>query len=225
MASTSAPTPTEAGVVEGAVARPGGMEQGGSVMSTSARLKDGTEVVIRPLQADDLDRSFAFFQALPPEDLTFLRRDVTKRDVVAHRIKETDWGRLKCLVAMVGDEIVADGSLEASEHSWKRHQGELRLIVGKKYQRKGLGVLMARELYGLAAAEKMEEIVVRMMRPQKAARAIFRRLGFHDEIILPDYVKDRDGKLQDLVVMRCDLRALWDELEEYLRDSDWQRTR
>ncbi len=194
-------------------------------MGTTANLKDGTEVIIRPLEDDDLDRSFTFFQALPPEDLTFLRRDVTKRDVVAHRIKEIKWGRLKCVVATVGDEIVADGSLEASEHSWRRHQGELRLIVGKAYQRKGLGVLMARELYSLAAAEKMEEIVVRMMRPQKGAQAIFRRLGFHDEIVLPDYVKDRNGKLQDLVVMRCDLRALWEELEEYFGDSDWQRTR
>ena len=97
--------------------------------------------------------------------------------------------------------------------------------MARDYRRKGLGALMARELYSIAAEAKVEEIMVKMMRPQKAARSIFRKLGFHEETLLPDHVKDRRGHKQDLIVMRCDLEGLWDELEAFIVTSDFQRTR
>ena len=40
------------------------------------RLKDGGEVVIRPLARGDFERLLSFFQALPDEDRVFLRHDV-----------------------------------------------------------------------------------------------------------------------------------------------------
>lgn len=194
-------------------------------MGKVVNLKDGTEVMIRPMTRDDLKKSSAFFQALPEEDRAYLRRDVTKRSVVEARIRDMDSGRVKRLVALVDDEIVADGALELAGHGWEEHVAEIRLIVARPYQRKRLGMLMASELFALAAAEKVEEIVVRMMRPQTAARAIFRRLGFHEEVLLPEYVRDLGGRKQDLILMRCDLEALWRELEDYMSGSDWQRTR
>ena len=72
---------------------------------------------------------------------------------------------------------------------------------------------------------KRVEIVVRMMRPQIAARSIFRKLGFHEETVLPDYVKDLEGHKQDMILMRCDLQALWNELEDFISTWDWQRAR
>jgi len=188
-------------------------------------LKDGTEVLIRPMREDDVERSFVFFKALPEQDRAYLRSDVTKPEVVRQRILAMTSGRVKRLVAVVNDRIVADGALELAGHGWEEHVAELRLIVGREYQRKGLGMLMARALYFLAASEKVEEIVVRMMRPQVAARGIFRKLGFHEEVLLPEYVRDRGGKKQDLVLMRCDLESLWRELEDHIGGGDWQRTR
>ena len=48
-------------------------------MEKATRLKDGTDVLLRSMTKDDLERSLAFFQGLPEEDRTYLRRDVTKR--------------------------------------------------------------------------------------------------------------------------------------------------
>lgn len=191
----------------------------------SLRLKDGTAVTIRPLSRDDFERSLAFFQALPAEDKAYLRRDVSKHEVIEQRIALMESGKARRLVALVGDEIVADGSLELEGYGWKEHLGELRLIVGHPYQRKGLGMLMARELYLLAASEKLDEIVVRMMRPQVAARSIFKKLGFHEDATFHDYVTDRGGRKQDLIIMRCDMKSLWREIESHLCETDWQRTR
>jgi len=194
-------------------------------MDKTVELKDGSTVLIRPMIRDELEKSLAFFHALPEEDRLFLRTDVIRKEYIQRRFRDIDAGRVKRIVAVVGDEIVADGALELEGHEWKEHVAELRLIVARPYQRKGLGLLMARELYALAAADKVEEIVVKMMRPQKGARAIFRKLGFHEEIVMPDYVKDRHGQKQDLIVMRCDLEALWKEMEEFLHGWDWQRLR
>jgi L-amino acid N-acyltransferase YncA len=194
-------------------------------METTAKLKDGTEILIRLQRKDDLDQLFEFFQAMPEEDKRFLRYDVSRREVLEDRFRAAETGRIQRVVAIANNDIAAEGVLELEGHGWKEHVGELRLFVNRAYQRKGLGMLMARELYTLAAAAKVEEIVVKMMRPQIAARKIFRRLGFHEEILIPDYVKDRSGEVQDLILMRCDLDSLWQELEDYLAHSDWQRTR
>lgn len=194
-------------------------------MQKIVKLKDKTEVLIREMTREDLDESLAFFSLLPEEDRAYLRREVTQREVVERRISEIEAGAVMRLVAVVDDRIVADGSLETSAVEWKKHVGELRIIVGKPYRRQGLGALMARELYLLAASAKMEEIIVKMMRPQVAAQNIFRRLGFHEEASLHDYVKDQAGTKQDLILMRCNLEALWQEMEDFLSSTDWERTR
>ena len=41
---------------------------------------------------------------------------------------------------------------------------------------------------------------------------------------IPDY-RDRNGEWQDLIVMRCDLATLWNELEHMIHESDWRRHR
>ncbi len=188
-----------------------------------ARLKDGTAVVLRPMTEDDGERSFAFFRRLPEEDRRYLRVDVSKRENVERRIREMDADRVKRLVAVVDGEVVADGALELSREEWTANTGEIRLIVSREYQRMGLGMLMARELYLLAVGEHLENIVVRMARPQVAARSIFHRLGFAEEYILPDHVVDRSGEHHDLILMRCDLEAMWGELEAFFQQPDWRR--
>jgi L-amino acid N-acyltransferase YncA len=198
---------------------------GGATMHKTVKLKDRTEVLIREMAPEDLDDSHAFFKSLPEDDRTYLRRDVTKREVVERRISEIESAAVMRLVAVADGQIAADGSVEIPDEEWKRHVGELRLIVGRPYQRQGLGTLMARELYLLAASAKMEEIIVKIMRPQEAALSIFRRLGFREEVSLHDYVRDQAGRKQDLVLMRCDLEALWQEMEDFLATGDWERTR
>ena len=190
-------------------------------MSKTVKLKDETEVLIRPMASDDLERSAAFFRALPEEDRAALRRDVTKLEVIRERIHELETGHAKRLVAVIDSEIVADGAIELTSYGWEQHVGELRLIIARPYQRKGLGMLMARELYALAASAGIEEIVVKMMRSQTSACNIFRRLGFCEEVVLRRYAKDRAGKKQDLVLMRCELEGLWHQMEEVISELDW----
>jgi len=195
------------------------------VKEKTVSLKDGKEVLIRPLTSRDLDRLMEFYRSLPLEDRRYLRVDVTNREVVSQRIKLIEKGNVYRLIGLDKDNIVADGALELSGEEWRKHQGELRVIVARPYRRRGLGMIMMRELYFLAAEKNLEKVVAKMMRPQKAAQIICRKLGFREEALLPDYVKDLSGKTQDLIIMVCDLKDMWKELDHLYSDSDWQRCR
>ena len=188
-------------------------------------LRNGRQVTIREIRPDDTDRSFAFFSELPEEDRRYLRVDVTRREVVEARSRDVDAGRVVRLVAVAGDEIIADGSLEVAGHGWGENIAELRLIVARPYQRLGMGALLARELFFIAAERKVDRVVARVMGPQEGARQILRRLGFKDEFLIPAHVRDRNGNWQDLIIMRCNLEDLWVEMEGLLEGSDlrWHR--
>ncbi|MBU2646836.1 GNAT family N-acetyltransferase [bacterium] len=189
-------------------------------MEKRCKLLDGREVIIRSAKESDADKSFAFFQSLNADERAYLRVDVSDRRVVEQRLGNRGLRDTKRLVALLDDEIVADGAIELNSAGWESHIAELRLLVADTVQRKGLGMLMAEELYLLAAKEKVEEIIVKLMAPQKEAKKIFTRLGFHEEAVLKNYVKDVRGMKQDLLIMRCNLDALWKELESYFNESE-----
>ena len=191
-------------------------------VAKTVALKDGTELEIRNMRPGDVEASFEFFGGLPEEDRRYLRVDVTRRDVVERRTTELDSGRVDRLVVVEGHDIVADGTLELQGHGWGENIGELRLMVARPYQHLGLGTLLARELYYLAMQRKLDRIVVRMMRPQARARRIMKRLGFDEEFLIPEHVRDQDGEWQDLIIMRCNLDKLWSEMENLVEASDWR---
>ena len=123
------------------------------------------------------------------------------------------------------DEIVGDGTLELQGHGWGDNVAEVRLIVARPWQRVGLGTVIARELFHLASRRRVDRVVARLMRPQEGAHRIMRRLGFHEEFLIPEHVRDQDGNWQDLIIMRCPLDQLWRDIEYELTTGDFQRHR
>ncbi|UCE40801.1 MAG: N-acetyltransferase [Candidatus Aminicenantes bacterium] len=188
-------------------------------------LKDGTTVLIRDMHYEDLDKLMKFYRSLPLDDRVYLKVDVTKRKVVEQRMKLIEQGTVFRIIALQDNEIVGDGMFEISKEEWRKHQGEIRVIVARPYQRKGLGMLIFRELHSLALKKDIDRIVVKMMRPQKGAINICKKLGFHKETVIPNYVWDQADKPQDLIIMTCKPKNLWRELEHFYSDSDWRRCR
>jgi acetyltransferase len=194
-------------------------------MDKTEMMKDGTEVTIRRLAPNDIDKLMGFYGSLPEEDRRYLKFDVTDQMVVAKRLRRIEQGDDIRIAAIHGGLIVASGALELSGEAWSKHQGEIRVIVVRPFQHRGLGTIMIRELYFIAVQNQITTIVARMMRPQAGAQTIFRRLGFREETMLPDFVKDIRGSAQDLLIMTCDVKDLWRELDRTFSESDWQRCR
>jgi RimJ/RimL family protein N-acetyltransferase len=194
-------------------------------MDKTEKMKDGTEVTIRRLMPGDIDKLMEFFGSLPEEDRRYLKFDVTDRKAVARRLRRVESGDDIRVVAVHGGVIVASGALELSGEAWSKHQGEIRVIIARPFQKRGLGTIMIRELYFIAVQNQIQTIVARMMRPQAGAQKVFRRLGFREESMLADFVRDIQGGSQDLIVMSCDVGELWKQLDRTFSESDWQRCR
>ena len=194
-------------------------------MKKKETLKDGTGILLRTLAFKDLEKLMAFYRSLPYEDRKYLRIDVTDKSAVEKRIRAVEKGSAVRIIALHNNIIIAIGVLELGADDWRKNLGELRVVVARDFQRKGLGLMILRELYLIAMDHKVEKIVVKMMRPQIAARKICKKLGFREEVFLPAYVKDQDKKNQDLVIMTCNIDELWKEFEIIYKDSDWQRCR
>jgi GNAT superfamily N-acetyltransferase len=191
-------------------------------MPKTETLSDGTQIVIRELLPQDIDSLMKFFCGLPFEDRRYLRIDVTNRKRVEQRLKLMEFGYHHRLIALHGDEIIAESALELSFEEWRRHQAELRLIVARPFQRKGLGMIMMRELYCLSLRKNVETVVVWLMKPQEAAYNHACKMGFHDRTVLPSYVRDQNGEMQDLVIMKGQIKDLLKEIEKFFGEINWQ---
>ncbi len=194
-------------------------------MKKKETLKDGTGIVIRTLTLKDLEKLMAFYRSLPYDDRKYLRIDVTDQSAVEKKLRTMKEGSSVRIIALHNNMIIAMGILELGADDWRKNQGEIRVVVAREFQRRGVGMMMIRELYLLAVDHKVEKIVAKMLKPQIAARKICKKIGLREELSLPAYVKDQDKEDQDLIIMTCNIDELWKEFETLYKDSDWQRCR
>ncbi len=188
----------------------------------TTRLKDGTEVSVRPMQDDDLQRSWRFFLDLPADDLQMLRMDVTDLANVRIRMEpspEVDYWRL---IALCGDRVVGDATLSQPRYGWRRHTAEVRSIVAPASRGRGLGTCLLRELFQEATRRRVERLCMMIVPEQTGARHIAERLGFRHELTLPDHRRTLDGQLHDVMVLTVSLQDLWRRLEDAMLAMDGQ---
>lgn len=194
-------------------------------MENNETLKNGTRFVIRDLTIDDLDKLVTFYRTLPASERNYLRVDVTKEEVVERRLKTAEERMVSWITALNGEHMIAEGRLERFGDDWRKDHGEVRLIVARDFRHKGVGLRMLRKLHHIAVEQKVKKVIAKILRPQEGARKILKKLGFREEIVLPHYVTDQKHKIQDLLIMTCNMDNFWKELEALYIASDWQRTR
>ncbi|MBN2431279.1 MAG: GNAT family N-acetyltransferase [Acidobacteria bacterium] len=167
----------------------------------SVRLRDEGVFSIRPLRLDDFNAFLMFSRDIPPEDRLFLRRDVSDPEVVQKMIAESQSESEIWLVTLKDQRIVAQGSIQRSLHGWMRHVGEMRLVVARDFQRRGLGSLLARELFICAIGLKIEKVMAKMAIEQLPSIKCLEKLGFQKEVVLHNYIKDLNGLYHDMLIM------------------------
>lgn len=164
-------------------------------------VKEDREVEIWPMTADDAPALLAFYRALPPEDLLYLREDVTTPESMTRWVESIESEQGWHLLAGYEGRIIADGELDHQFYGWSRHVGELRLVVDPAFRGSGLSILLAREVLAQAADEDLHKVMVQMTVDQHAAIHMCKKLGFRHEAILTEHVQDQHGQLRDLVIM------------------------
>lgn len=177
-------------------------------------LSDGAEIEFRLMSAVARKDILKFAQALPMEDLLFLRVDLTQPEVVDDWVQNVKNGVSTTLLAYDSEGMVGYATVHRNVAPWTRRVGELRVNVNQAYRTRGLGKRITAEIFDLARTMGVKKLMANMTSDQHGAQAAFRRLGFVPEALLADYVEDRNGTPRDLVIMSFDMEGHTDLVPE-----------
>ena len=179
---------------------------GGGAAAVQARyprtvaLADGRGVTLRLMTAADVEAVLAFARGLDPDELLYLRVNITEPGVVERWAHYIEAGRTETVLALDGEAVAGEASLLHNRTSWTRHLGEIRLQVAPCHRRRGLARLLVDEVEWIARTLSLQMLTARMTLDQTAAQSFFRQIGFQREAVLWDYVMTADGKTRNLLV-------------------------
>jgi L-amino acid N-acyltransferase YncA len=113
-----------------------------------------------------------------------------------------DYSRAIPLLALMGDRIIADGTLHHRRAGARRHVGEVRVVVDPEYRNKGVGRGILHKLIELAKDRDVDALVFEAVADKEAAAIRTAQvLGFNTAAVLKNHVMDMDGSTHDLIVM------------------------
>ncbi len=149
-------------------------------------LRDGTDVVIRPIRPEDEPLIVKFHEPLSEQSVYFyffqpmkLSRRTTHERLT--RICFLDYDRQISLVAEYKDHTTAERSILGVVRLIKQHgqkEAEFAMIVGDSNQKKGLGEELLRRLLQIARDEKLKRITADILPDNRPMQRICEKLGF-----------------------------------------------
>ena len=155
-------------------------------------------MVIRRLEEGDEEATRRFFACVPEADQRFFKEDVLERGAVERWVADA---RVRRLVAIADDGTVRGYAAVVPGVGWSKHVAELHVIVDPEQRREGLGTQLVWKALELTRELDLGKLVVEVVAEQESAVAMFERLGFYREAVLPGHVRDRDGAEHDLVLL------------------------
>jgi len=174
------------------------------------KLKDGSEVLLRPMIKSDREALGVFFNRLTPSVLQYVRNDVTNPKMLDQWFSQLNYDRVFPLLAFKEDKVVANASLHRVSHGWRKHLGTIRIVVDPEFHGKGLGTLMINELVDLAMEFGLEKLMAEFPLRALGALAMFKKSGFSPRGVIEGLMKGRHGEDLDIVIMVMDVAAYAD---------------
>ncbi|MEO3936578.1 GNAT family N-acetyltransferase [Dermatophilaceae bacterium Soc4.6] len=153
-------------------------------------------MTIQDLTPGHVEQLGAFFARLPESDLTFIKLDVSPAVLAGlpaapgHRwVDVEDDGTVNGIAALL------------RLTGWSDHVAELRLGVDPATRGRGIGRKLAQHAVAHAVRSGLLKVVVEVPAAQERITEMFLDLGFTGEALLRDHFRDRNGRLQDLIML------------------------
>ena len=174
-------------------------------------LSDGGRVLLRPLTAEDREQLIELFEHVSPEDLRYMRHNVTDAGLIASWVDDLDYDRILPLVAVINERLVGSATLHFYEGP-ARHRAEVRIYLAKEVRRRGVGSRMIQALIDMSKRRNIYMIEAQIINDQATVIRAFQNLGFVRKCILDNYFILPDGELRDVAHLILRLR---DSSEEF----------
>jgi len=169
------------------------------------KVKDGSQVKLRPLKRTDEKEFHALFQAIPEQERMFIKHRVTEPAVIRDWCQNIDLGRNLPLLATDGHRILGVATLHQQLGGWKRHIGRVSVLVQPKVRGRGIARALVHEIVEIARATGLEKVEAEFIGGQETAIHMFAMLGFSELWRREDYVKDMQAIAHDYVLMGLEL--------------------
>ena len=162
------------------------------------KLKDGREVTIRFLTANDKEALFQMFSSMSSEALKWSMAPYTL-EVIQRWINNIK--NLIPLVAEYNNRIVGYASIYKFQHPRRKGIGDLAIYLHQDFHNVGLGTAMMKKLLQLAKERKMHKLELYVVEDNKAAVTLYKKFGFKIEGISKDSFFGSDGKYHNMLHM------------------------
>ncbi|HMK35560.1 MAG TPA: GNAT family protein [Desulfomonilaceae bacterium] len=176
--------------------------------------QDGTSVLLRPVTRSDEEALKKFFSLIPDAEKWFLIEKFTDSELLHEWIEQLNYDRVLPIVAVVEDsgEIIGNVRLYRSSSPSVKHVAHMRVTVLPAYRHLKVGGWMILDSVKQAMDLGIEKIIAEMVEglEDPAVNAAL-KLGFRQEGLLPNYVKDRRGRLRNLIIMVKNLPREWSD--------------
>jgi RimJ/RimL family protein N-acetyltransferase len=180
-----------------------------STAHTRAALRNGQVVAIRPLQASDEAAVVSFFTSLPRDRTEYQRGHLCEPELAQQFVRGHSagdrWSLLGCDEA---GTVVGMVTVHSAGSGWRRHVGEIRVVVSPSLARQGIAAALVGVAAELARARGLQMLHALVLDSQPALRQAIERLGFHEEAVLQNHAMNDAGETQDLFVYVADVEAL-----------------
>jgi GNAT superfamily N-acetyltransferase len=172
-------------------------------------LKDGRELVLRPMVRHDAHDLRKFFLCLTEKEKLFVRDDDIDPVIAVPWPADSDYDRVLPILALDGEKVVGAATLHHPGSSWATHVGSTRITVDPGWRRRGLGRILAGELFRNALQAGLEKIMAEIVQDQVDVSLFYTSLGFHTEANLSGQFLDEKGYKHDVLIMSNNLQQLW----------------
>ena len=175
------------------------------------KLRDGTPVIVRPLNRRDDVKLQKFFLVVPEEERLFVKQPITDRTLFRHWCRQPDFERNLPLLMLHGKKVIGEATLHQRGGGWKRHIGLITLLTHPDYRGRDVSKVLVTELIYLARQCGLRQLEAEINGERKIALQVLAQLGFNELMRQPDYVMDMKAVTHDYVLMGRTLK----QEEEY----------
>lgn len=172
-----------------------------------SRLKDGTQVAIRPLNKRDAAALQKFFYAVPEPERLFIERPVTEKRFFLQACAKLDFEQDLTLVMLHGSKMIGWINLHQRQGGWRRHIGRITLLTHPNYRGRDVSRLLLEEIVTAARYLGLWKLEAELNGERTIAIRSMETLGFRQLYCLSEYVIDMTRQTHDFVLMGLDLKT------------------